>query len=114
MVAPSKLQRPEWDRVNTDARHALHLSRLLHLSEIVAVKVPSVEEETARHLVRSREDIRQDLMSARHRLSKLLLRHGFVYSDGAASTGKRDVRVRAHRAGDLPFMTAFGASPLRL
>ena len=49
--------------------------------------VPTVEEETARDLVRSREDTRQDLMGARHRLSKLLLRHGFVYSDGAAWTG---------------------------
>jgi transposase len=110
VVAPSKLQRPVGDRVKTDARDALHLARLLHLGEIVAVKVPSIEEETARDLVRSREDTRQDLMGARHRLSKLLMRHGFVYSDGAAWTSKHDVWVRAHRAGDLAFTTAFDAS----
>jgi transposase len=40
----------------------------------VAVAVPSVEQEAARDLVRAREDVRGDLMSARHRLSKLLLR----------------------------------------
>jgi len=36
--------------------------------------VASVCEEGARDLVRAREDARADLMRARHRLSKLLLR----------------------------------------
>lgn len=110
VAAPSKLQRPSGDRVKTDARDAFHLMRLLHLDEITAVKVPSVEEETARDLVRSREDTRQDLMGARHRLSKLLLRHGFVYSDGKAWTQKHDRWLRAHRAGDVAFTTAFDAN----
>ena len=74
VAAPSKLQRPPRDRVKTDVRDARHLARLLHLGEIVAVAVPSVEQEAARDLVRAREDVRGDLMSARHRLSKLLLR----------------------------------------
>ena len=37
--------------------------------------VPSVEAESLRDLVRAREDLRGDLMSARHRVAKLLLRH---------------------------------------
>jgi len=37
--------------------------------------VPSIEAESLRDLVRAREDLRGDLMSARHRVSKLLLRH---------------------------------------
>ena len=37
--------------------------------------VPSVEAEALRDLVRAREDLRGDLMRARHRLAKLLLRH---------------------------------------
>ena len=41
----------------------------------IAVTVPSVEEEALRDLVRAREDLRGDLMRARHRLAKLLLRH---------------------------------------
>jgi transposase len=40
------------------------------------VRVPSEAEEAARDLVRAREDARGDLMRARHRLSKLLLRQG--------------------------------------
>ncbi len=37
--------------------------------------MPTVEEEALRDLVRAREDLRGDLMRARHRLAKLLLRH---------------------------------------
>lgn len=110
VAAPSKLQRPTGDRVKTDARDAEHLARLLRMDEITAVRVPSVQEETARDLVRSREDTRQDLMGARHRLSKLLLRHGFVYAGGEAWTQKHDVWLRSHRGGDLAFTTAFDAS----
>jgi hypothetical protein len=42
------------------------------------VAVAGVEQEAARGPVRAREDVRGDLMSARHRLSKLLLRQGIV------------------------------------
>ncbi len=82
VAAPSKLQRPCGDRVKTDARDAQHLCRLLRLDEITPVTVPSIEQESARDLVRAREDCRGDLMRARHRLSKLLLRHGHVYALG--------------------------------
>ena len=94
VAAPSKLQRPIGDRVKTDRRDARHLARLLHLGEIVAVTVPGVGQEAARDLVRAREDVREDLMRARHRLSKLLLRHGIVYSGGQAWTGKHDAWLR--------------------
>jgi transposase len=94
VAAPSKLQRPSGDRVKTDAKDAVHLARLLRLDEITAVVVPTVEQETARDLVRAREDCRGDLMRARHRLSKLLLRQGFVYSGGQAWTSAHDQWLR--------------------
>jgi transposase len=103
VVAPSKLQRPAGDRVKTDARDALHLARLLRLDEITPVAIPTVDQEAARDLVRAREDCRGDLMRARHRLSKLLLRHGIVYSGGAAWTGRHDGWLR-HDA--LPQLTS--------
>lgn len=89
VAAPSKLQRPVGDRIKTDARDALHLARLLRMDQIVAVRVPSESQEAARDLVRAREDVRGDLMRCRHRLSKLLLRHGRstpVDSPGPAAT----------------------------
>ena len=97
VAAPSKLQRPSGDRVKTDVRDARHLARLLHLGEIVAVTVPTVEQEAARDLVRAREDCRGDLMAARHRLSKLLLRQGIVYYDGKAWTTRHEAWLRTHR-----------------
>jgi len=97
VVAPSKLQRPAGDRVKTDAKDAVHLARLLRIDEITPVSVPTLEQEAARDLVRAREDVRRDLMGARHRLSKLLLRHGIVYSGGKAWTGKHDAWLRTQR-----------------
>lgn len=102
VVAPSKLQKPSGDRVKTDDRDALHLSRLVRLDEYVPVAVPTVEQEAARDLVRSREDCRADLMRARHRVSKLLLRHGLVYYGGAGWTGAHHQWLRSQAAPQLP------------
>jgi transposase len=107
VAAPSKLYRPAGDRVKTDARDAMLLARLLRLDEVTPVRVPTLEQETARDLVRAREDARADLMRARHRLSKLLLRHGIVYSGGKAWTGAHDAWLR--RQG-----LALATVPLRL
>jgi transposase len=96
VAAPSRLQRPVGDRVKTDTRDARHLARLLHLGQIVEVAIPSMEQEAARDVVRAREDCRGDLMSARHRVSKLLLRQGIVYSGGKAWTGKHELWLRSH------------------
>ena len=75
VAAPGKIERPATDRVKTDRRDAERLVRLLMIDGLHAVRVPAIEEEALRDLVRAREDIRGDLMRARHRLSKLLLRH---------------------------------------
>jgi len=97
VAASSRIQRPAGDRVKTDARDALHLARLLRLDEVTSVRVPSEVEESARDLVRCREAARADLMRARHRLSKLLLRHGIVYFDGKAWTNVHDAWLLRQR-----------------
>jgi len=63
----------------------------------VEVSVPSAEQEAARDLVRAREDCRGDLMSARHRLSKLLLQQGVIYSGGGTWTGKHELWLQRQR-----------------
>lgn len=85
IAAPGKIERPSSDRVKTDQRDAQRLLRLLMIDGLHAVRVPSTEEEALRDLVRAREDIRGDLMRARHRMSKLLLRHDVRYDATAAA-----------------------------
>jgi transposase len=86
VAAPSKIPRAVGDRVKTDRRDAELLARLLLAGELHAVRVPGPEEEALRDLVRAREAVRVDLMRCRHRLSKLLLRHGIRFDDGPAWT----------------------------
>jgi transposase len=106
VAAPSKIGRPSGDRVKTDRRDAERLARLLRLGELVAVRVPEPHEEAARDLVRARDDVRSDLMRARHRLSKLLLRHGLVY-DAKAWTLAHDAWLRRQRFASPPLALAF-------
>jgi transposase len=112
VVAPSKLERPPGDRVKTDRRDAERLARLLRIGELPVVRVPTEAEEAARDLVRAREDARADLMRVRHRLSKLLLRHGLVW-DAGAWTGAHEAWLRAQRFDrpgvQLAFDEAFDA-----
>lgn len=107
VVAPSKLQRPAGDRVKTDAKDAVHLAKLLRLDGFTSVSVPTVDQENARDLVRAREDARGDLMRARHRLSKFLLRQGIVYSGGQAWTGAHDAWLRRQRFDSPALQTTF-------
>src|SRR5437763_14593680 len=105
VAAPSRV-RAAADRVKTDRRDAERLARLLRLGEITPVRIPTLEEEGARDLVRAREDARGDLMRARHGLSKLLLRHGAVY-DATAWTRTHDAWLRRQRFDDGPLAIVF-------
>jgi len=86
VAAPSKIPRASGDRVKTDRRDAELLVRLLMAGKLHPVRVPGQEEEAMRDLIRAREAVRVDLMRARHRLSKLLLRHDLRFDDGPAWT----------------------------
>ena len=79
VCSPGAIPRQPGDRIKTDTRDALKLARLHAAGQLRAVTVPSPELEALRDLVRAREDLRGDLMAARHRISKLLLRRGRVY-----------------------------------
>ncbi len=81
VCAPGRAERDPTDRVKTDKRDAIRLARRLAAGELAFVTVPSVEHEQLRDLVRCREDIRADLMRARHRLGKFLLRRE-IYFEG--------------------------------
>jgi transposase len=106
VVAPSKLMRPAGDRVKTDRRDAIHLARLLHLDEYTPLTVSTVGAEAARDLVRAREQCRGDLMRARHRVSKMLLRYGLHYCAGPRWTGRHLDWIRRQRLDRRPSQLA--------
>jgi transposase len=83
---------------------------LLRLGEITAVTVPAPEIEAVRDLVRARDDARADLMRVRHRLSKLLLRQGIVYSGGTPWTCVHESWLRKQRFADQHLKAAFDHS----
>src|SRR5918999_1152140 len=79
VAAPGSIPKGPGDRVKTDRRDAGRPVRLLAAGELSFAFVPSVEDECFRDLVRAIEDVRGDLMRARQRLSKFLLRRGERY-----------------------------------
>jgi transposase len=121
VAAPGKIERPAADRVKTDRRDAERLVRLLMIGGLHPVRVPSSDEEALRDLVRGREDIRGDLMRARHRLNKLLLRRGVRYKDTAsrwtaahrAWLAKIELGERAAQAALLDYLGAIDVLVVR-
>jgi len=82
VVAPSLIPRKPGERIKTDRRDAIKLARLDRAGDLTVVHIPTPEGEAVRDLVRAREDVRKDLVAARQRLTKFLLRHGRVFRKG--------------------------------
>jgi len=114
VVAPSKTPRAPGDRVKTDRKDAELLVRLLLAGSLVPVAVPPPAFEAVRDLARAREQVRADLARLRHRVSKLLLRHGRVYErDGGTWTRAHQRWLAAqrfeHPATELAYLDALAA-----
>lgn len=108
VVAPGSIPRGSGDRVKTDRRDAVRLARLLGAGELRFAFVPSVADEQFRDLTRSIEDVRGDLMRARHRLSKFLLRRSERYpGPGRAWTAAHLRWLRGLSFGDACSRASF-------
>ena len=81
VIAPSLIPTKAGDKVKTDKRDARKLLRYFRAGELTPIRVPTEAEEAVRDLVRARDQLRQDSARQRHRLSKFLLRHGFVWRE---------------------------------
>ena len=94
------------------------LARLLRLGEIVAIEVLSVEQEAARDLVRVQEDVRGDVMRARHRTVAEEGRVGPVddgdrlFGELPPCVGHRDPLTRPSASSALRRMTAAAAAAM--
>jgi transposase len=91
VVAPSLIPKKSGDRVKTDRRDAVQLSRLMRSGDLKAIYVPNIGDESIRDLCRLREDLRNDLRAAKQRLKSFLLRHDVRYT-GRASWSPRHLR----------------------
>ena len=95
VVAPSLIPRKPGDRVKTDRRDAMTLTRLMRSGDLSAIYVPQVEDEAIRDLSRGREDAVQDLKRSKQRLKSFLLRQDIRY-EGRASWSAAHLRWLAH------------------
>ena len=76
VVAPSMVPTQNGNRVKTDRRDARRLSHFLRSGDLTAIRVPDEDTEAVRDLTRSRDDAKRAERTARHQLSKFLLRRG--------------------------------------
>ena len=87
VVAPSMVPRTAGDRVKTDRRDPVKLARFRRSGDLTDVHVPDASTEAMRDLERWRDDAKRAERTARHQLSKFLLRHGRIYDGKGAWTG---------------------------
>ena len=79
VIAPSEIPQKKGKRVKTDRIDAVALAHHLRAGNLVPIRVPGEEVEAMRDLVRARDDVKTAEKSAKHRLSKFLLRHDRKY-----------------------------------
>ncbi len=82
VVAPSLIPVKPGERIKTDRRDARKLGELFRAGLLTEVQPPSEGDEAVRDLCRAREDAMEDLQRCRHRLAKMLLRRGLIYTAG--------------------------------
>ena len=82
VVAPSLIPKKAGERIKTDRRDALKLSRLLRGGDLTAVWVPDSEQEAMRDLTRARDDMKSQERKARQQLNAFVLRHGHHWPRG--------------------------------
>jgi transposase len=113
VIAPGKTPRGPSDRVKTDRKDAELLARLLVAGSLTGVVVPPLEIEAARELMRAHDACRRDLMTARHRVSKMLPRHGGVSATSTWTVTHRRWLSRQqfdHPASELAFADLVAAT----
>jgi len=108
VIAPSLIPRIPGDKVKTDRRDCRRLARLHRVGELVAIRIPTREEEAVRDLCRSRWAMVVDYTRARHRLTKFLLRHGRVWRGGANWTSRHLEWLGSQRFDDDALVLTYG------
>lgn len=110
VMAPALTPRRPGQRIKTDRRDAAKLVRLFHAGELTPIHVPNEAEEAVRDLLRCREDVRRDVLRWRHRLLKLLDRHGRLYVSGRNWSRRHWTWIRGQHFELPPLQRTFEAT----
>lgn len=89
VVAPALIPVRPGDRIKTDRRDARKLVHYYRSGELTMVHPPNEDQESVRDLVRCRESVSRDVVRARHRIAKFLLRRGRIYDQGKTAWTQR-------------------------
>lgn len=90
VIAPSLIPYKPGERIKTDKKDARKLAEMNRANLLTVVHPPTEKEESVKDLCRCREAIRGDLMTSRHRLSKFLLRRGYIWGRKNWSIAHKD------------------------
>lgn len=108
VIAPSLTPIRPGVRIKTDRRDARKLAELFRARLLSEVHPPSESDEALRDLFRCRDDVRQDLARARHRLGKFLLRRHCIYRQTKHHWGTRHLAwLRALKFEDRSSQAVF-------
>lgn len=91
VIAPSLIPKKPGQRIKTDKRDALDLTRLLKNNDIHPIYVPEPEDEAVRDLSRARESAMLDLNDGKYQLKALLLRNN-IHFNGNANWSMKHLR----------------------
>jgi transposase len=114
VIAPALTPRRPGQRIKTDRRDARKLVGLFRAGELTPIHVPAEAEEAARDLVRCREAVRRDVVRWRHRLLKLLDRHGRLWVTEKNWTQRHWTWIRAQHFEQAALQRAFEATGFAL
>ena len=100
VIAPSLVPQQSGLRIKTDRRDSRKLAHFLRSGDLTEVWIPDEKTEALRDLERSRDDAKNTERTARHQLSKFLLRNDRAWRDGKEWTVKHLDWIRKQKFDD--------------
>lgn len=108
VIAPALIPRRSGHRVKTDRLDATALARLHRAGELTPIRIPSLQEEAVRDLIRVREDLKDDRRRVQQRLKQFLIRYGRRFEgNGRGWSSRFDEWVRTQRFDEPATQAAF-------
>jgi len=94
VIAPSLIPKKNGDRIKTDKRDAEKLARYYRGGDLTPIHIPNEEEESARSLIRLREQLVDESRNSKQYILKFLQARGLTYRDGTNWTKKHREYLR--------------------